>query len=45
MQLVTGDTKVVDAGLADGMYITAAGVGIVRPGVDVRPERATPATS
>ena len=42
VQLVTGDTKVVDAGLADGMYITTAGIGLVPSGVDVRPDRATP---
>jgi hydrogenase expression/formation protein HypE len=40
--LVTGDTKVVDAGLADGMYITTAGVGLVPDGIDIRPERAAP---
>jgi hydrogenase expression/formation protein HypE len=37
--LVTGDTKVVDAGLADGMYVTTAGVGVIAEAVDVRPER------
>jgi len=37
--LATGDTKVVDAGLADGMYITTAGVGVIPDGVDIRPER------
>lgn len=30
--IVTGDTKVVDTGAADGLYITTAGVGIVPPG-------------
>lgn len=40
--LVTGDTKVVDAGLADGMYITTSGVGVIPEGVDVRPERVAP---
>lgn len=42
VELVTGDTKVVDAGLADGMYITTAGVGLIAADVDIRPERATP---
>ena len=42
VQLVTGDTKVVDAGLADGMYITTAGVGLVPANVRIEPERATP---
>ena len=27
--IVTGDTKVVDHGAADGMYITTAGVGVI----------------
>ena len=36
-----GDTKVVEAGNADGMYVTTAGVGVVPVGVDIRPERAT----
>lgn len=40
--LVTGDTKVVDAGLADGMYVTTAGVGVIAAGVDIGPTRATP---
>lgn len=40
--IVTGDTKVVDAGLADGLYVNTAGVGLVPTGVDIRPSRATP---
>jgi hydrogenase expression/formation protein HypE len=40
--VVTGDTKVVDAGKADGLYITTAGVGVIRPGIDIRPSRAEP---
>lgn len=38
--IVAGDTKVVDRGRGDGVYITTAGVGLVRPGVDVGPELA-----
>ena len=30
--IVTGDTKVVDSGAADGLYITTAGIGIVPAG-------------
>ena len=33
--IVTGDTKVVDRGAADGMYITTAGVGVVPAGRDL----------
>ncbi len=32
VQIVTGDTKVVDTGAADGCYITTAGIGIVPEG-------------
>ena len=31
VQIVAGDTKVVQKGKADGMYITTAGVGVIRP--------------
>ncbi len=32
VQIVAGDTKVVEKGKADGMYITTTGVGLRRPG-------------
>ena len=37
--VVTGDTKVVDRGAADGMYITTAGVGVVPSGRDLAAAR------
>jgi hydrogenase expression/formation protein HypE len=37
--LVTGDTKVVDRGKGDGIFVHASGVGLVASGVDVRPAR------
>jgi hydrogenase expression/formation protein HypE len=40
--IVAGDTKVVDAGLADGVYVNTAGVGVIPEGVDIRPARAAP---
>lgn len=40
--LVAGDTKVVERGAADGLYITTAGIGVVPEGVEVGPERARP---
>lgn len=40
--LATGDTKVVDAGKADGLYINTSGFGIIPDGVDIRPDRAAP---
>lgn len=35
VQIVAGDTKVVQRGKADGLYITTAGVGVVREGVNI----------
>jgi hydrogenase expression/formation protein HypE len=40
--LVTGDTKVVDRGKADGIFINTSGIGIVPEGVDIQPARAQP---
>lgn len=40
--VVSGDTKVVDAGHGDGVYVTTAGVGLVPDGVDIGPARARP---
>ena len=42
VRLVTGDTKVVERGAADGLYVTTSGIGLVPPGVDVGPDRARP---
>ncbi len=42
VQIVTGDTKVVDAGHGDGLYITTSGVGLVPDGVRVGPDQARP---
>ena len=40
VRIVTGDTKVVDAGHGDQVYVNTAGVGLVPEGVDIRPDRA-----
>lgn len=42
VKLVTGDTKVVDSGHGDGVYINTAGIGLVDERVDIRPQRASP---
>ncbi|MFD8098992.1 hydrogenase expression/formation protein HypE [Nocardia fluminea] len=42
VKLVTGDTKVVDSGHGDGIFINTAGIGVVEDGVDIRPQRARP---
>jgi hydrogenase expression/formation protein HypE len=36
VKIVTGDTKVVGKGAADGIFINTAGVGVVRDGVSLR---------
>ncbi|MFO7627135.1 MAG: hydrogenase expression/formation protein HypE [Candidatus Fermentibacteraceae bacterium] len=41
VRIVTGDTKVVNRGKGDGIYICTSGVGQVIPGMDVRPKRVT----
>jgi len=40
VRLVTGDTKVVDSGHGDGVFVNTAGIGVVDDGVDIRPSRA-----
>lgn len=42
VQIVTGDTKVVERGHGDGCYINTAGVGVLREGVQVGPHRVRP---
>ncbi len=42
VKLVTGDTKVVDSGHGDGVYINTAGIGLVDKRADIRPQRAGP---
>ena len=41
-RVVTGDTKVVDRGKGDGIYVNTSGIGRVRDGVSVGPGRAAP---
>jgi hydrogenase expression/formation protein HypE len=40
--LVTGDTKVVDKGHGDGVYINTSGFGLIPDGVQIGPDRARP---
>lgn len=40
--VATGDTKVVDRGKGDGVYINTSGVGVIPPGVNISPRRARP---
>ena len=39
VQIVTGDTKVVDRGSADRLFINTAGIGVVPEGVDLGSDR------
>ena len=41
--IVTGDTKVVEAGKGDGVFITTTGVGVVPDGLEISGDRARPA--
>jgi hydrogenase expression/formation protein HypE len=42
VDIVTGDTKVVEKGCCDGMFINTSGIGIVREGVRVSANQARP---
>ena len=42
VKLVTGDTKVVDRGKADKVFINTSGIGTVPSGVNIHPARARP---
>jgi hydrogenase expression/formation protein HypE len=42
VQVVTGDTKVVNRGAADRLFINTAGIGMVAPGVNIAATRALP---
>jgi hydrogenase expression/formation protein HypE len=40
--IVTGDTKVVERGKGDGVFIATTGIGVVPPGLDLSGDRARP---
>jgi len=40
--IVTGDTKVVEKGKGDGVFITTTGIGVVPEGVEISGDRARP---
>lgn len=40
--VITGDTKVVERGKADGVFISTAGIGVVPPGLELSAERVRP---
>ncbi len=42
VQIVTGDTKVVNRGGADGIFINTAGIGLIPPGIMISGSNARP---
>lgn len=42
VEIVTGDTKVVERGKADGVYINTAGIGYMPPGLNLDPNNLHP---
>jgi hydrogenase expression/formation protein HypE len=40
--VITGDTKVVEKGKGDGVFITTTGIGVVPPGIEISGDRARP---
>jgi len=42
LRIVTGDTKVVEHGKGDGIFINTTGIGLVREGADLSPRRVSP---
>ncbi len=42
VQIVTGDTKVVERGHGDGCFINTTGIGVVQPGLRIAADQASP---
>lgn len=42
VSIVTGDTKVVEKGAVDGLYINTAGMGLIPEGINIDPTRVQP---
>lgn len=42
VQIVTGDTKVVERGACDLLFINTAGIGVIRAGIELGVDRARP---
>jgi hydrogenase expression/formation protein HypE len=42
VQVITGDTKVVDRGKGDGIFINTAGIGVVEHGLNIAPGSVRP---
>ncbi len=42
VSIVTGDTKVVEKGKGDKIFINTSGIGIIKDGINISPERCSP---
>ena len=42
VQIVTGDTKVVDKGKGDGLFINTAGIGVIEHSLNIAPQNVRP---
>jgi hydrogenase expression/formation protein HypE len=42
IRIVAGDTKVVNRGKADGLFINTSGVGVLADGIDISPKKIKP---
>jgi hydrogenase expression/formation protein HypE len=42
VEIVTGDTKVVEKGSGDGLFVNTTGIGLVPPGVNLSPANVRP---
>ncbi len=42
VQIVTGDTKVVERGKGDGIFINTSGVGVIKSGLKIQPKAIAP---
>lgn len=42
VQVVTGDTKVVNRGAADKLFINTSGIGVIREGIEIAAKRVRP---
>jgi hydrogenase expression/formation protein HypE len=42
VQIITGDTKVVDKGKGDGLFINTAGIGVVEHSLNIAPQSVQP---
>jgi hydrogenase expression/formation protein HypE len=42
VQIITGDTKVVDKGKGDGLFINTTGIGVIEHSLNIAPQRVQP---